>query len=171
MQKNHDPSDPSNVTFNVLSPGTFFSKAIARRRDRCRILSTLFPNTKMIFIYNGEVLNENFSFESYEIQNAEIVVAIPEIASTSQQSFRWIQISRDSEAFSSIINSMMNCSTHRESMRLRDIVLMKKEMSRRRCPEMFSSPASSAFARVSQCKTDITEKADEISTDPLPVVW
>jgi hypothetical protein len=53
-------------------------------------------------------------------------------------------------------------------MRLRDISLLKKEMSRRRC---LNSVEQMTRPTVHCSLTYVTDKAEAISTDPLPVLW
>jgi hypothetical protein len=159
------------VTINLFVPGKMLSKAIANPSDPCGVLQKLFHNQKMPFVYNGMRIDDNCSFEFYGIQTSETLVALSENSDPVRQVARWIQTSRDSETFDSLINSMMNASTRGESMRLRDISMLKKEMDRRRGLRCVTSAEKMIHRRVHRDITQVTEKAEAISTEPLPVPW
>jgi hypothetical protein len=125
----------------------------------------------MTFLYNGVLIDEGSSFAFSRIENWDTIVALPESSEPGRQVDRWKQSSRDSERLNSLVNSMMNLTTRRESMRLRDPSLMKKELGRKgrlvnTAPQ--EMPMSS-IAR--QTATVATAKADQLSTQPLPVLW
>jgi hypothetical protein len=164
-------SVPFRLTINLLVPGKVLSRAIVNAGDPCGVLQKLFQNQNMIFVDSGMTIDTNWSFECYGIQTSETLVALPENSDAVRQVGRWIQTSRESEAFDSLINSMINAPTRGESMRLRDVALMKKEMSRRHYLNRVSSVENQVHPTVHCDVTQVTDKADNVSTAPLPTLW
>jgi hypothetical protein len=159
------------VTINLFVPRKVLSTAIANPSDPCGVLQKLFHNQKMPFVYNGMMNDDNCSFKFYGIQTSHTLVALSENSDSVRQVARWIQTSRDSETFDSLINSIMNASTRGESMRLRDISMLKKAIGRRRGFRCVTSAEKMMHRRVHHDVTQVTEKAEAISTEPLPVPW
>lgn len=170
MLKRTSATQGDRLVFNVLVPGAFLSRAVAKPTDRCRVLKTLFPDRPMTYIYDGQVLDLNRTFDFYQVGNSDSIIAVPESDSVAQTG-RWIQASRDSEAFDALMNSMMQLSTRRESMRLRDLAIRRKELHTRR--ELHSLSAVSQLPGPEQPRqtTNVTGRADRLSTDPLPECW
>jgi hypothetical protein len=117
------------------------------------------------------VINEDFSFDFYTIEDRDTIVALPESSDPVRQFGRWAQSSRDSEAFNSLVNSIMNLTTRRESMRLRDLAVIKKELARKGRFLNKVPRERPILSVVRPCATVATARADQVSTQPLPVLW
>jgi len=121
-----------------------------------------------MFVYNGLVLDEHLTFEFYDICAKETIFAVRTDDDCGGESGRWIQTSRDSEFFDEMMNCMLNCSTRRESMRLRDLSILRREQNRRRFGSNIFVPVSS-FRVVHE--TSLPCKSTELCASPLPVLW
>jgi hypothetical protein len=101
----------------------------------------------------------------------ETIIAVPKPTDFCNAVLdRWVSISRDPEWFESSINSLTGESTQREAMRLRDVVLMKREM----VAKAFRRDARQIpqTTRIDlQQTTIIPQRPERPSTKALPVLW
>jgi hypothetical protein len=93
------PKADITLRVNLFLTGKVRSKVIINPADQCKVLQTLFQNEKMILVYKGMKSDEDRSFEFYGIETSETVVALLETNDPVRQVGRWLQTSRDSEAF------------------------------------------------------------------------
>jgi hypothetical protein len=173
MLSNSGPLKALNQTivFHVLVPGSFLSRAQARKSDTCGLLSHLFPRQAISFIYNGQLLNESLTIGFYGIKDMETIIAVPKPTDRASGVLdHWVRISRDPEWFENSVKSLTMESTQREAMRLRDVVIMKRELAAkgfRRYVRQVPRPDPTDVLHT----TNIPQRPERPSTETLPVPW
>jgi hypothetical protein len=161
------------IIFQVLMPGVFLSQAQARVTDQCGLLGHLFPQQATSFVYNGQLLDESLTLGFYGLKDMETIIAVPKAAEANALLNRWVHISRDSDSFETSIKGLTSDSTRLEAMRLRDLVLMKREMAPRKL-RLAAQRMQSAAAMpkiVQPHPTLIGPQPGTMSTEKLPVLW
>jgi hypothetical protein len=160
------------IVFRVLMPGVFLSQAQARATDQCGLLGHLFPEQATSFVYNGQLLDESLTLGFYGLKDMETIIAVPKAAAPNGLLSRWVHISRDADSFEMSIKGLASRATRLEAMRLRDIVLMKREMAPKRLRLAAQRMPPGGFPRIAQSNpTKIGPPPRTVSTDKLPVLW
>jgi hypothetical protein len=137
----------------------------------------MFSDQQVIFIYRGEQLIEQNSFEQYKMQSGESIFVIrneeEERPTSILQAQHWIRLSNDAEAISRLIDSVVNTNTRREVMRLRDVALLRREIHRRhslRSDLSFTVPQPN-HVQPNRHRTVIVSPITELPSEALPVPW
>jgi hypothetical protein len=126
----------------------------------------------MDLIFNGQLLDDNCTLDFYNIQPNDSIVALPSSPAASAQVERWMRITRDADAFSDCVRSLINEKSRSEVLRLQDLRAMRLEsrprVYRRICAaECNTSTMSTGTVH----PTVIPRKENEASNKPLPVYW
>jgi hypothetical protein len=159
------------VAFNVLQPGHYAARARCRPGDRCESLRAWFPGQNVLFVYKGEILDWNRCIAEYRIQPNDTVVVIQ--GSCDRESpivTHWLRMSRDGESFETRVAGLLDTTTRRETMRLRDLAIMRRDGFGRRPWRPRMALLDPPRMR-DTTQTTITGLAAEMSTGPLPVMW
>jgi hypothetical protein len=136
-------------------------------------LKSAFPNIYPEFIFKGQLLNERNTIEFYRLKSNDSIVAIPGHSDPCLAQ-RWITITRDCDAFSDSIKLLINPGARRELLRLLDMRTARIERPRRTFGRIVAEKvcADRSVAGISRDTMNVvTDKADMISADPLPVCW
>jgi hypothetical protein len=168
---------PGSIVLQIVSSGGLLKRALVRENQQCQVLGRLFPDQSVVFIYRGEQLIEQFSFGHYNIRSGESIFVLPKgqegQPALSIQSQPWIRLSNDPEAISRLVDSVVNVNTRREVMRLRDIVLLRREMRCRHRSTFEQPPPLPAPDHIQpdRHQTVIVSPMTELVSEPLPVIW
>lgn len=130
---------------------------------------------RVSFIWNGIALMDTETFGSYGIQEKDIIVSIP--ADTNDSS-KWLTLTRDSESFSDRIASVMDQSTAKEASRLRDFQITRMERKPRTYRRLITNyeRAMTESPVTSRSTEKFVTKMPQFtlaapSVDPLPIIW
>jgi hypothetical protein len=128
------------------------------------------------FIYNGETLDPQCTFLSYGIKDSETVIALRgSVVDGLRPSAmnHWQNITRSSDFFGEFVQSLMSPSSRKESLRMRDLAIMKLDSSPRRRRQLFQRAEQNGKEEPFVCfgTSVISENADKLCTDPLPILW
>jgi hypothetical protein len=156
------------IIFHVLMPGVFVSQAHARATDQCGLLGRLFPQQATSFVYNGQLLDESLPLGFYGLKDMETIIALPK---TNALLSRWVHISRDSDSFETSIKGLTSDATRLEAMRLRDLVLMKREMAPKKLHLATKRLPQVGGLSTTEHPTLIRPQPPTVSTERLPVLW
>ena len=156
----------------IYFPGRCVIKVSVLPASTIADLKRLTPYESATFLYNGQLLLENLSFEFYGIKPRDVLVIIQ--SNQPSDSSRWLSLTRDTDSFTDRISSIINQKTSREAARLRDFQLVRME----RKPRTFRKLCFAKMSRIgetTQCHNTTTsisfETPDMPSTDPLPSFW
>ena len=166
----------------VYVPGCCVARININLKSKISELRFFVPSQSSItFLFNGQILLENFSFEFYGIKPLDIVVIVQQ--SQQDDSTKWISLTKDNDSFTDRISSIINQKTSREAARLRDFQLIRME----RKPKTFRKLCSAKMTRMSNSnsyniynlyqdtnsiKTNIDyKKSDSPNTEELPSFW
>jgi hypothetical protein len=157
------------ISVNVLIPRNRVRVFSLLRSSNIALLKTALPN--MDFIFNGQLLEDNCTLDFYNIQPNDSIVALPSNPGTGQVE-RWMRITRDADAFSDCVRSLVSKKSRSESLRLHDLRAMRIEsrprVYRRLCEAERNAPMLSSGKT---CPTVVPGREKEVSTAPLPMCW
>lgn len=141
------------------------------------ILRTIYPEDSL-YIYRGQVLDDNKTFIECQIRNNNKIILIPSSMKTSNESLyqKIIKLTSDQERFESIIDKNMGDHNKNEIARLKDIKFFKNEQKRK---FLMKFANSEKFQNQTPKKENDTnsptkidfKKNDLPSTQPLPIIW
>lgn len=86
-------------------------------------LDKLFPDKPKRYIYKGKLLDENFTFEQYDISSGAHLFALFD----DDESNNWIQLSCDADYFHERAMLSLTQDAKLESYKIRDLQLTKLE--------------------------------------------
>jgi hypothetical protein len=124
-------------------------------------------------IFNGELLSDTATFDTYGIRSKDAIVAIPSNSETLEAR-RWLTITRDSDAFHEKIRFLLNENTAHESARIHDVVMNKIERRPRAFRRLCSTVDSIWSQHPSECSIASNvgySPASAPSSAPLPFSW
>jgi hypothetical protein len=169
-----EPSDDPFLLY-ICFPDKCVRSVRVRGSDPCSALNAFVPGTPHCFIYKGELLNLNLPFSAYGVQESQTIVAIPQPPPESLLPSRfdyWKRITRDGDHFADFVQRLMSTSSRRESLRMRDVAIMRAESNPRRFKRMSQRFSDKLDALGStQIPSVIGEPVVDLPTDPLPVLW
>ncbi|KAK8838571.1 hypothetical protein M9Y10_033203 [Tritrichomonas musculus] len=141
------------------------------------ILRTIYPEDSL-YIYRGQVLDDNKTFIECQIQNNNKIILIPSSMKTSNESLyqKIIKITSDQERFESIIDKNMGDHNKNEIARLKDIKFFKNEQKRKFLMKFANSEKfqnqTPKMENDTNNPTKIDFKKNDLpSTQPLPIIW
>lgn len=141
------------------------------------ILRTIYPEDSL-YIYRGQVLDDNKTFIECQIQNNNKIILIPSSMKTSNESLyqKIIKITSDQERFESIIDKNMGDHNKNEIARLKDIKFFKNEQKRKFLMKFANSEKfQNQTPKMENDTNNPTKidfrKNDLPSTQPLPIIW
>jgi len=134
-------------------------------------LKKRYGNADYDLVYDGQLLNKNFSFSFYNVKNQDVLVAIRTV-DLGEMAPNWISLTGDLESFK-IRMKMLTTGNRAEVERLNDYRLMRLEGARpkvfnrdvnflARNQEIFNSRTASK-----NLQTNIPD-SHEMGVDPLP---
>jgi hypothetical protein len=120
---------PGSFAVYVAVPGKFVLKTSVSGQEYCDVLSRLFPQgASFRFIYQGQLMDGGRTFQFYGVTPNTPIIALRECEANNAVLDRWLEFSFENELFDSQIESVMNTTTRREVMRLRDVALLRRQM-------------------------------------------
>ncbi|OHS93969.1 hypothetical protein TRFO_11441 [Tritrichomonas foetus] len=157
-------------------------------------------NTDKTFIYNGQILDKQKTFENYNISDGSKIVMLTDEIYKNNKSYadRWLHITRDGDIFNERIEMTTNVECKKEIARLSDLKFGKLELKPKRLLRAFSQPIAQNYGNSSSCFVhssieNVSNSNDQNrfsihhsnstslvldfplncspSTDPLPVFW
>jgi hypothetical protein len=160
------------VSLHVYCPGRCVAKVNVRPGARIQELHRLIPGDAVTFVSNGVVLVEKQTFSFYGIRERDIIVSVP-CQPTDREMAKWIDLTRDCEAFSERIASIIDQGTSREAGRIRDFQITRMERKPRTFRRLTNNCQRPLLPLRPQkaFRTILPERADGPSIEPLPVFW
>ena len=163
-----------SISLYLCVPNKYTRRICIRKNQKISILKKRFPNDPKKFIYNGQYLGNEFTFDFYGMNDHDIIVAVPDNCEFNLSNNNWIHASRDSDEIADRISFSLNSKTRPEASRLQDLrfttVERKPRLYRRMCsavnkaidnfPKTFSNNKSIDFS-----------DTDSPSVQALPVCW
>lgn len=177
MDEPSPQQQPAKHTLFVYFPGFCVARVSINLRAKVGELRLFVPaHPSITFMFNGQILLENFSFEFYGVKPYDIVVVVHQ--AQRDDPARWLSLTRDNESFADRISSIINQKTAREAARLRDFQLLRMERKpktfRRLCSAKMLRMAkgSGSIFRARRVATNIDyAPPDSPCTDELPSFW
>ena len=166
-------SHAGQLSIYLYIPGNCILKVRVSKSSPVSDLKKILRNEQAVFIYNGTMLDEKGTFQSYDLKDSEVIVALSS-KYTSFEIERWMNATRDSDAFVEKIDGIVNQKTLRESARLRDFQLAKMERKPRAFRRLCATYRSFSESAISITSSDTTlsfNMPSSPSTDPLPIFW
>jgi hypothetical protein len=167
--------DPNTefLEFYVSVPSIRTQKVRALSSDACRVIMKLFPGQVMTLVHEGVILDLNASFAYYGVKSADVVVALDISDVGHDRVNHWLRVTRSSDHFQEMIQGLMNVTTRKQVLRIRDFAWAKVETNPRRLRRMMTSfQQSNPFHDVHpRERSVIAEPAMEPSTAPLTAFW
>jgi hypothetical protein len=173
---NESSSTDSLVTFYVCFPEILVRRVRANPASRCSILCNLCPARRDRFIFNGEVLNLDSTLGSYGIRNFDTIVGVPEPDAQGNLPTKvdyWRNVTKTSDSFGEFVKDLMTPSVRKESLRMRDLAMMKVEsnpMRYRKMKQRYQGRPDQQSAGIVG-ESVVTANALQLSTEPLPILW
>lgn len=175
-------------------PNHFLKRVSVSSKQPISLLNSLFPNEEKVYIYKGQVLSTNKTFEQYDFGSFEHVVAltsstIDENGVFSESSFnfkrspdfdydkyKWIQMTKDAENFAEKVSAAASRISSREFARLRDLRLIKLEQKRSFWSKKCSRFISSNIPSTTFSKKDIPlvidfKQYESPRSEAMPFLW
>lgn len=170
MNNQLDQNDELSVF--VCVPNYFTRAVKIRRSDVCGKLQKFFRQ-QMDLVYKGQLLDNQSTFASYNINIWEPIVAVRKGQYNREQA-NWLNVTTESEDFTQAIRNVM-CPRYRHSILQRvDIASSKMEMNPKIYRKMIaqyqdSKPRNEDSTR--SAPTVISNVGQAIGCDPLPIFW
>ena len=134
--------------------------------DRVSNLNSLFQNEPLDYLYHGQVLSPQQSFDFYGIDNGSILTVVP-ASSNATKLGTWRAITRDSEYLGEMFYFATNDATKAEMARLRDLRMTRLANKNIRLNDIYHEVNKPE----NEHKTCLSTKGDGPNCDPLPVNW
>lgn len=162
---------PNRVPLMVYVPCRFVVKLSLSLSEKVSDLRKVLKigNDQFSLIFQGQLLLDSVSLESYHIKEKDTIVAIP-ITSKETEIDKWLTITKDVETFHEKIHFMSNEKTTREAGRIRDLIMTKIERKPRSFRKLCQS-VQSAQRPIESKSIDLVlnwPKQDGPSCEPLP---
>lgn len=181
------PSFPSNILrIYIYQPFIRIRSIKLNAYVPISILNNMYPPDS-IYIFNGQVLDTQRSFVSYQITNGNKIVLLPSHVKNSNINYmeKWLKLTGDKENFEKRIELNIKQNSRMELARLKDLKFQKFELKRKRFNSYLKSraifqanPDSLNYFSNNEMNandgivlnTDF-ESDDSPSCEPLPVLW
>jgi hypothetical protein len=136
-----------------------------------RELYRLIGSNSLTMLWNGRLLLDSNTFESYSMHSKDSIVALSSEPS-SYDTRRWLAVTKEWELLNDRISCIVNPSVSREAGRLRDLQLMRLDTRPRSVRKFMSltAQAASAFSGKSSSGETmcVSDPPSTPNTDPLP---
>jgi len=159
---------PPLITINILIPQIGIRIVKVRQSDPIAVLRSYVHRPHVDFVYDGQILNSECSFQSCQIGNDDSVVAVD--PGHEKATYRWMKLTEELDDFSNSVQCAINPKCRGEFLRLRDIHRIKLESrprTFRRMTKMLEKDVLSPIAG----DTVVAEPPSEISCEPLPMMF
>jgi hypothetical protein len=159
------------ITVNVVLPGAgLLHVQVEPQQGISSLASRVRQDRRFDFVFKGQVLDQQWTFDDYNIQDNETLIAINQISGRARQ--RWMRLTDDDD-FQEIMRCATNAKSHIEFLRLHDVHRMRLESRprtfRRICRTQIGNAADATECPVGS--SVLNERPSELSTGPLPVLW
>ena len=118
----------TKIKINVYTPGYSIKEVRVDKRTQIRILHIIFPGLNIKILHKGVILSESFTFEMYNINDGDLLVAAQNLAVEN----KWKRLT----SLPNIINTM-NVNTCKEMVRVSDLKKSIIENKPRKFRQMF----------------------------------
>lgn len=185
------------VEICLCIPNHFLKRVSVNCKQPISLLNSLFPNEEKVYIFNGQILSQNKTFEQYDFGNFEYVVALTSSSTEDNNNindftesshnykrspdfdfdkYKWIQMTKDAENFAEKVSAAASRISSREFARLRDLRLIKLEQKRsfwsKKCSRFISSSYPSASFSQKNIPLVIDFKQYESPrSEAMPFLW
>lgn len=161
----------NEVPVYICVPYGYTRMVKIRKDDQCSALQKFFKE-QMDLVYNGQILNMESTFGSYNINAGDPIVAIAKEKS-GQERQNWLNVTNDSEVFSRAVKTMMSKNKKDLFCKL-DLAASKLELqpkAYRKLLSRYQNEYSHHHTPTSVSATVITRIGEVLGKDPLPVPW
>jgi hypothetical protein len=165
-------STNSAILIYVSVPRGIALKAWIDPQSPSKVLHRLFPGHQMIFLYQGQMMQDSIQFHVYNVQAHTTIVAVVKNDTNAIQMKRYLQLSADNDEYDPMMKTLMNVGARKEMFRLKDIVLLKREIRDKRSFGTHIVHSERPIRSSLHKPTQIGYAAPcEPSVDPLPFWW
>lgn len=165
----------NEVHILLYVPHHFWRRVIVKKDSKMRILNNILKNNTNTFIYKGNIIDSESTFEEINILDGTFIVAIKNPTNfVNEEIIKWIRLTNDSY-FENKVKVLSNKKLKREQSRIKDIRYMKLEGN---C-QMYKKHSHRMFLnqRVEKnISLDVDLNTNYLplitpSTDAMPIIW
>jgi hypothetical protein len=157
------------ITISILIPHYRLQMIHVFRSSTIRALRKSLNDSSLIF--NGQLLDDDFTIEFYGVQSNDAIVAIPS-KPERKETMRWMKITRDSDVFDETVRSLASRTSRPESFRLHDLRAFRLESRPRAFRKLCRDwQESGSPAKVEKIPTQMPVGSSTIPEEPLPICW
>ena len=171
-----NPNNHCNVIhIFIYVPHHFWRRVIVKNDSKIRILNNILRNNTNTFIYKGNIIDSESTFEEIDISDGTLIVAIKNPTNfVNEEIIKWIRLTNDSY-FENKVKVLSNKKLKREQSRIKDIRYMKLEgnfqMYKNHSHRMF---LKNKVEKNSSLTDDLNINYHPLlkpSTDAMPIIW
>jgi hypothetical protein len=156
------------LSINVLIPCTAVRVVKVSKSDLVSVLRSHLGMPSIDFIFNGQLLSSERTFDFYRVGNNESLVAVDPGRQKSHA--RWLKITEEQDDFSNSIQCAVDPKCRGEYLRLRDLRRMRIE-SRPRAIRRTAGVADRDGFSAMPGETVVRGPTAEIPCEPLPMLF
>jgi hypothetical protein len=161
-----------SVAIHVLVPLVGIRVLAVNPSDRISVLDSVLGIPQLDLIFNGQLVNPAASFETYNIQQNDCLVAVQPCSDRGALARRWIKLTDESDEFATSVQCIINPTCRHELFRLRDIRRMRLEARPRTLKRLSAAlDRSSRSLEVVPTETVVPKPPTAVSCEPLPELW
>lgn len=123
-------NEEEKLSFYLCDPSCFWKTIIINKKSKFELVKTVLPKDyDYTFVFKGEIINPNRSFEDVGVKNGNTIIVIKHEKNKEKSiDSKWIKLSMDT-AFDKKLQILSNKGSKGEYDRLSDIRQMKYEGS------------------------------------------
>jgi hypothetical protein len=162
----------SQILVNIVIPRQGVVPMKVRRDDTVEVVSRGAGKDEATFVFKGQVMNHQFTFGEYDVQDQDSIIMISESSLRTKE--RWVWLTAVDSEFTEMIKSTANMTSRIEFLRLRDLHSLRLETNPRRYRKLLSNFRSDGpdHRCDRNCEpTVIPASAVAPVCHPLPPMW
>ena len=169
------PDNDRLLDVMICVPNHFIKKIRVSPDSPISFLNTFFQKEKKVYIHNGQILSQDKTFESLEINKNGHIIALTqkELPTFEYEISRWIRTTSDPGVLSQRITNIGTKKTHQENARIRDLRLQKLEQKKNFYPRrIYNQMEHSGASQYQMIPLNLDFPiALAPNEEPLPVLW
>lgn len=165
-----DQSDNDELAVFICVPNYCTRAVKIKKNDPCGKLQTYFQQ-QMDLVYNGQLLDNQSTFASYNINLWDPIIAVTKGQSNEERQ-NWLNVTTDSEYFNQSIQNVMNTRHRCNVLRRIDISSSRLEMHPKLYRRMVAQYQEANNKEVDRAVTPtVIPEVGQMGCDPLPTLW
>jgi hypothetical protein len=158
----------TELSINVVIPCTAVRVVKVSESDVVSVLRSRLGMANVDFIFNGQFLNPDHTFDFYRVQNNESLVAVE--PGRQKSHVRWLKLTDEQDDFSNSVRCAIDHKCRGEYLRLRDLRRMRIESRPRAFRHITAVTNRDGFATMPP-ETVVRGPPTEVSREPLPMLF